>query len=118
MNRPIQFLVDGAFPLLAFGQITYWVLWAGSLALSVVLVILLYTRWGRSEPLHKCAALSLIVHLVLAFLTMTVRIVNDGDGGGGGGGGGPIHVRIVEDAGQHAPVAIAMTTASERVANE
>src|SRR5689334_5183341 len=100
MSTPTQFLVDGAFTLLAFRQVTYWFLWAGSLALSVVLVILLYTRWGRSEPLHKCAALSLIVHLVLAFLTMTVRIVN-GDGGGGGGGGGPgppIHVRIVEES--------------------
>ena len=37
--------------------------------------------------------------LILAFLTMTVRIVNgDGTGGGGGGGDGePIHVRILED---------------------
>ena len=35
---------------------------------------------------------------MLAFLTMTVRIVA-GDGGGGGGGGVPIRVRIVQDRG-------------------
>jgi len=96
MYTPAQFLVDGAAPLLAFGAVTYWILWAGSLALSVVLVILLYTRWGRSEPLHKCAALSLIVHLILVFLTMTVRMVSGESGGGGGGP--PIRVRIVEDS--------------------
>src|SRR5690349_16461042 len=84
--------------LIASTQATYWLLWGGSLALSVTLVILLWTRWGHSRPLHKCAVLSLIVHLILAFLTMTVRIVNgDGQGGGGGGGGPPIHVRIVEE---------------------
>jgi hypothetical protein len=46
--------------------------------------------------------LSLIVHLTLAFLTMTVRIVSgDGHGGGSGDGlpgqGPPIHVHIVEE---------------------
>lgn len=100
MRTAAQFLVDGALPVVAFAQFTFWVLWAGSLVLSIVLVVLLYTRWGQSKPLHKCAALSLIVHLILGFLTMTVRIVNgDGTGGGGGGGsGGPIHVRLVEES--------------------
>jgi outer membrane biosynthesis protein TonB len=100
-------LVDGAFTCVASIQLAYWLLWGGSLALSVTLVILLWTRWGHSRPLHKCAALSLIVHLILAFLTMTVRIVNgDGNGGGGNGGGGPIHVRILEDAGHPAVMAL------------
>ncbi len=97
MHAPASFLFDGVNPCFASMQLTYWLLWGGSLALSVTLVILLWTRWGHSRPLHKCAALSLIVHLILAFLTMTVRIVN-GDGGGDGGGGPPIHVRIVEEA--------------------
>src|SRR3954471_22988691 len=86
--------------LLASTQATYWLLWGGSLALSVTLVVLLLARWGHSRPLHKCAVLSLIVHLILAFLTMTVRIVSgdgNGPGGGGGGSGPPIHVRIVEE---------------------
>lgn len=113
MNTSARFLVDGVFPLVAFAQFAYWVLWAGSLVLSIVLVVLLYTRWGQSKPLHKCAALSLIVHLILGFLTMSVRIVNgDGTGGGGGGGGGaPIHVRLVEEASKPAAETIVTTKA-------
>src|SRR6188472_842276 len=83
---------------LASAQVAYWVAWGGSLALSIALVVLMWTRWGQSQPIQKCAALSLLVHLILAFLTMTVRIVA-GDGGGGGGGGVPIRVRIVQDRG-------------------
>lgn len=94
-------LIGGALNCVATIHWPYWLAWGGSFILSVVLVFLLWTRWGQSKLLHKCAAMSLIVHLILVFLTMTVRIVS-GDGGGGGGGGPPIHVRIVEDKG--APV--------------
>jgi hypothetical protein len=97
MHALASFLVNGATPCFASLPLTYLLLWGGSLALSVTLVVLLLTRWGHSRPLHKCAVLSLIVHLIMAFLTMTVRIVN-GDGGGGGGGGPPIHVRIVDES--------------------
>jgi hypothetical protein len=76
-------------------HVAYWLAWGGSLALSLVLAVLMWTRWGQSRPLQKCAALSLLVHLILAFLTMTVRIVA---GDGGGGGGSPIRVRIVHDS--------------------
>src|SRR6266403_5163358 len=92
------FHANAVLPCLASVQLAYWVAWGGSLALSIVLVVLMWTRWGQSRPLQKCAALSLLVHLMLAFLTMTVRIVA-GDGGGGGGGGVPIRVRIVQDHG-------------------
>src|SRR3954452_19294215 len=91
-------LVNAGLPCLASVQLAYWVAWGGSLVLSIALVVLMWTRWGQSRPLQKCAALSLLVHLMLAFLTMTVRIVA-GDGGGGGGGGVPIRVRIVQDLG-------------------
>jgi hypothetical protein len=91
-------LVNSGVPCLASVQLAYWVAWGGSLVLSIALVVLMWTRWGQSRPLQKCAALSLLVHLMLAFLTMTVRIVV-GDGGGGGGGGVPIRVRIVQDRG-------------------
>ncbi|HVT28458.1 MAG TPA: squalene--hopene cyclase [Lacipirellulaceae bacterium] len=84
------------FLCLASVHFAYWLAWAGSLALSVALVVLVWTRWGQSRPLQKCAALSLLVHLILAFLAMTVRIVA-GDGNGGGGGGAPIHVRILQE---------------------
>src|SRR4051812_7056475 len=90
-------LANAGLLCLASVQLAYWLAWGGSLALSIALVVLMWTRWGHSRPLQKCAALSLLVHLVLAFLTMTVRIVV-GDGTGGGGSvGGPIHVRIIQD---------------------
>src|SRR6185369_13346902 len=94
-------LANAVLPCLATVQLAYWLAWGGSLALSIALVVLMWTRWGQSRPLQKCAALSLLVHLMLAFLTMTVRIVvGDGGGGGGGGGGVPIRVQIVQDRGQ------------------
>lgn len=94
----------------------YWLAWGGSLALSVALVALMWTRWGHSQPLQKCAALSLLVHLILAFLTMTVRIVT-GDGNGGGGSlGGPIHVRIVQDNGKATAVASTVAEVNSDVA--
>src|SRR4051794_31809112 len=96
-------LANAGLPCLASVQLAYWVAWGGSLALSIALVVLMWTRWGQSRPLQKCAALSLLVHLILAFLTMTVRIVA-GDGGGGGGGI-PIRVRIVQDRGTSTAVA-------------
>src|SRR6476619_1753095 len=91
-------LANAVLPCLATVQLAYWLAWGGSLALSIALVVLMWTRWGHSRTLQKCAALSLLVHLMLAFLTMTVRIVA-GDGGGGGGGGVSISVRIVQDRG-------------------
>src|SRR5215213_7213529 len=103
MTRGLMFapwLANAGFACLASVQLAYWVAWGGSLVLSIALVVLMWTRWGQSRPLQKCAALSLLVHLMLAFLTMTVRIVV-GDGGGGGGGGVPIRVRIVQE---HGPV--------------
>jgi hypothetical protein len=108
MHLPAPSLIHAGHLCVASVQFAYWLLWGGSLALSLTLVILLWTRWGQSQPLHKCAALSIIVHLLLAFLTMTVRIVN-GDGGGSGGGG-PIHVRIIEEAAAPAAQAIANDT--------
>src|SRR6267142_3950804 len=101
-------LANAVLPCLASVQLAYWVAWGGSLALSIALVVLMWTRWGQSRPLQKCATLSLLVHLMLAFLAMTVRIVV-GDGGGGGGGV-PIRVRIVQDRG---PVATLTNVATD-----
>src|SRR5690242_159301 len=101
MNAPPPILFSQYAVLLGVANLGYLLLWAGSLALTVTLIVLLLTRWGHSRPIHKCAVLSLIVHLFLAFLTMTVRIVHgDGNGpglGGDAGGGPPIHVHIVEE---------------------
>lgn len=90
--------IFGLFGRLAAMPVGYMVLWISSLLLSATLIVLLRTRWGQSRPLHKCAVLSLLVHLFLVWAAMTVRIVA-GDGEGNGGGMGPsIRVRIVEDA--------------------
>ncbi len=98
----LPFVTRSPAGIFAAVHLTYLLLWAGSLVVCVSLILLLRTRWGHSRPLHKCALLSLIVHLTLAFLTMTVRIVtgdgHGGEGGGLGGSGPPIHVRIVEEA--------------------
>jgi outer membrane biosynthesis protein TonB len=114
MNALATSLWHDAMLCLAAAPVTYLLLWGGSLAITVTLIVLLLTKWGHSQPLHKCAVLSLIVHLILATLTMTVRIVNgDGSGGGGGGGGAvPIHVRIVEEIA--APVAKVAAKAAVR----
>jgi len=91
-------LVAGIMGRLASMPIAYWLLWLLSLGSSIALVVLLRTRWGESRPLQKCAVLSLLVHLMLAWVAMTVRIVA-GDGDGNGGGMGPaIRVRVVENA--------------------
>ncbi|HEY3395363.1 MAG TPA: squalene--hopene cyclase [Lacipirellulaceae bacterium] len=77
--------------------VLYWLLWIGSFALSISLLVVLRTRWAQSRPLQKCAVLSLLVHAMLACLAMTVRVVV-GEGGGGSGGT-PIRVRIVSESG-------------------
>jgi hypothetical protein len=84
---------------LASVSVTDWILWLGSVALTIGLVVVLRTRWGQSRPLQKCAVLSLLVHALLACLAMTVRVVV-GEGGGGTIGA-PIRVRIVQDSSNH-----------------
>lgn len=51
------------------------VLWAGLACLSVGLVVLSWTRWGQSKPMHKCAVLSILAHVLLACFATTVKIV-------------------------------------------
>jgi hypothetical protein len=51
------------------------VLWLGLTLLIVALVVLMRTRWGQSQPLGKCAVLSLAAHLLLAIYATTVQIV-------------------------------------------
>ena len=110
-------LSRGAIPCIASAQVAYWLLCGGLLVVTATLGVLLWTRWGHSSPLHKCAALSLIVHLSMVSLTMTVRIVGgEGHGGGGGGGGPPIHVRIIEDAGKTSSHKLTTAAAAPEVA--
>ncbi len=84
-----------------------WLLWIGSFALCIALIVVLRTRWGQSRPLKKCAVLSLLAHAMLACLAMTVRVVV-GEGGGGSGGA-PIRVRIVHESAEAFGVADSAT---------
>jgi len=44
-----------------------WIgLWIGLAFLIVALIVMIRTNWGQSHPLRKCAALSLLAHLLLA----------------------------------------------------
>ena len=59
-------------------QLPWVILWVGLATLIVGLIVLTRTSWGQSHPLRKCAALSLLVHLLLAAYATTVQIVTAG----------------------------------------
>jgi len=64
-------------PTLAWGltSTTWLVLWSVLATLTVLLVVLLRTRWSQAKPWRKCAILSLWVHVLLGCVATTVRIV-------------------------------------------
>ena len=94
-------LAAGILRQLASIRPLYLAIWCGLGALSVLLVLLMRSRWGQSHPLHRCAVLSLLVHLVLACLAMTVRLVV---GDGGANSGRAIQVRLVDDPVREVPL--------------
>ncbi len=55
---------------------TWIVLWSALGGFTVLLLVLLRTRWSSARPLRKCAILSLWVHVLLAFAATTVRIMS------------------------------------------
>ena len=63
---------------------TWAVMWSVLGALTVVLLVLLRTRWSKAKPWRRYAALSLWVHILLAFAAMTVRIVTGAPDSGDG----------------------------------
>src|ERR1700722_12049052 len=82
---------------LATGPQLPWVLvWICLATLIVGLVVLTRTRWGQTHPLGKCAALSLLVHLLLAAYATTVEIVIVGTPDGNSDRGA-ISVSLVDD---------------------
>ena len=72
ITRVTQFLTSTDFLL--------WVVWSGLALLTIGLLILMRTRWGRSRPLRKCVVLSLLAHLLLVGYAATVKIVTAGRG--------------------------------------
>ncbi len=51
-------------------------LWAGLAVLTVILLILMRTRWGQSRPLRKCVVLSILAHLLFVGYATTVQVVS------------------------------------------
>ncbi len=80
-------------------QLPWILLWIGLAALIIGLLILTRTSWGQSQPLRKCAAMSLLVHLLLAAYATTIQIVTAGSPEGTAVHG-PISVTLVGDSGQ------------------
>ncbi len=61
----------------ASGEQMIWsALWLGLALLTVILLIMMRTRWGQSQPLRKCAFISVMAHLLLAGYATTVKIVS------------------------------------------
>ena len=82
----------------------YLALWCVLAAISGGLVVLMRSRWGRKNPFYRCAVASLLVHVLLVGLTMTVRLVV---GDGGAGAGPPIYVKLVDDVQREGPIELA-----------
>jgi len=70
----------------------YLGLWATLLVLTIALVILMRTPWGRERPTHRYVLLSLVAHLALICLATTVRFMS---APAGEEAASPIKVRIV-----------------------
>ncbi len=77
-------------------QLPWMIVWLGLATLIVGLIVLTRTKWGQSHPLRKCAALSLLVHLLLAAYATTVQIVTVGTPDGNSDRG-TISVTLVDD---------------------
>ena len=71
-------MASGNSLLLAYWGLTstaWLVLWSVLATLTVLLVVLLRTRWSQAKPWRKCAILSLWVHVLLGCIATTVRII-------------------------------------------
>jgi hypothetical protein len=67
-------------------------MWAGLVAVTLALIFLVATRWGKSRPILTCATLSLLAHVLLACLATIVRIVTASEQVAQGP---PIRIRLV-----------------------
>jgi len=97
-------LIAGILSRIAALRPLYLAVWCSLAVLSVVLIVSTRSHWGRRRPLYRCAVLSLLVHLILVGVTMTVRLVV---GDNGAGVGPPIHVRLVDDVPREGPITLA-----------
>lgn len=74
-----------------------WVLFAGLSIWTVLLLAMMWTRWGQARPLVKCVALSVFAHLLLVLFMWGTRVLSMLPPGESLAG--TVQVRLVEDAG-------------------
>ncbi len=67
--------LDRLLDFLANVDLVAGLLWLGLATLSITLLLMMRTRWGRTKPLRKCLVLSLLAHVLLAGYATTVHIV-------------------------------------------
>lgn len=67
--------LDRILEILTSPELIVGLLWAGLAAFTVMVLLLMRTRWGQSQPLRKCLVLSILAHLLLMGYTTTVQIV-------------------------------------------
>lgn len=60
-------------------QMVWTIISLGLGAITVTLLLLMWTRWGQYQPLRKCVILSVVAHLLLAAYTSTVQVVLSGN---------------------------------------
>lgn len=89
--------IFGRFGSLPLG---YLLLWFGLVVLTVVLIVMVVSRWGKSHPVATCGLLSLLAHVLLACVATIVRLVAGIDQVAEGP---PIRVHIVD---ADSPVAV------------
>jgi hypothetical protein len=66
--------LDSILDVLRPHSLFFGLLWAGLAALTLALVVLMFTRLGQLHPLRKCLALSLLAHLLLAGYSTTIHL--------------------------------------------
>ncbi len=67
--------LDRILEILTSAELIVGLLWAGLAAFTIMVLVLMRTRWGQSRPLGKCLVLSILAHLLLIGYSTTVQIV-------------------------------------------
>ncbi|MCU0961060.1 MAG: hypothetical protein MUF48_13225 [Pirellulaceae bacterium] len=68
---------NSSFLIAVGGRPAGIIVWVGVALLAGALLVLARTRWGQSQPLSKCVALSVFAHLLLFLYAHGTRLLSD-----------------------------------------
>lgn len=68
-----NFRLDRFLERLTSEQVFWGALTAGVVVLTLTLLVMMWTRWGQSQPLRKCLFLSAFTHLLLALYASSIQ---------------------------------------------